>query len=66
MPPGTKQHDTKCYLVVLGGTLGFLLLIRVSQVRDLHGLPKTDFKEIINSLIEIKQPFLAPMQRENF
>jgi len=35
----TKREETKTYLGGLGVTLGFLLLIRVSQVRALYGLP---------------------------
>ena len=43
-----KQHNSEHYLVGLGGTSGFLLLIRVSQVRDLHGLPDFETKKALH------------------
>jgi len=36
---GDKQEDTGYHSVVLVGTIDLYLLIRVSQVRDLYGLP---------------------------
>ncbi len=35
----TEQDNTRCHSEVLRGINGLYLLIRVSQVRDLYGLP---------------------------
>ena len=63
--PGIKLRNTKCYLEGLGGTSYFLLLIRVSQVRDLYGLPvhfsETHCPIFLNPISILFKPLSPPL-----
>ena len=51
---GDKQKDTGYHSMALVGTIDLYLLIRVSQVRDLHGLLASEGPPILGSFERIR------------